>query len=834
MSVRGVAVLMAASLIAPGVLLADTLAGGTDDGVVIAVFSAVFFVLVLSRVGGVVARYGRTVERERALREVGAALLVAEDERQVVSAVCAAVDRLAASGPHRCEVLLSADAGAADGAPSRLVPAAELAAEAAVVARGYRTAVVCPLVVEERRDGGRPVGLLVVAADDPVLFTLRGALEVLAAQAALAIERLVLARAVSERDNEAYFRTLVHNSHDVVLIVDDGGRVRYASPSARSVLGPAPVQGLPVADLVDPQDREDTASPLVAVARGETPPEGAPVCRVLRRDGDRIEVQVAHRDLRDDPTVRGIVLTLRDVTEQRRLERELTHRASHDALTGLPNRVLFRERVDTAIGALPGRRAVVGVLLLDLDDFKLVNDTLGHTAGDELLIAIAGRLSSVLRVVDTPARLGGDEFAVLIEDADTEADVELVAERVVEALRIDASTGGPACSVSVGVAVAAAGRAHGSAELLRRADLALYAAKSAGKGQWRRYAPDLHLAAVDRVGVRTELKGALADGQFELRYQPVVELDSGVTAGLEALVRWHHPRRGTLAPGEFVRVAEETGLILPLGSWVLDRALSDIAAWRRLSPTAPMLHVGVNVSARQVRSPGFVGQVLDALARRGVPPGAVLLEITETALLADDVQVADDLADLRAHGVRIALDDFGTGYSSLDYLRVHPVDVVKIDRSFIDGMDRDPRQADLVAAMVELARAIGLEVIAEGVETAAQRAALVRAGCRLGQGFLYSAAIPADDVVDWLRTSSRAGALDGAGATPDPVAALAPPDHSRAPWPGTPPGPAAGLAHRTAPHQPDARRRHRRGARAPDPGRPALAGRLRLLQLPGP
>jgi diguanylate cyclase (GGDEF)-like protein/PAS domain S-box-containing protein len=763
-SVRRVALLMAASLIAPGALLVESLGGGVGYGVVIAVFSAVFFLLVLFRVSGVVARYGRTVARERTLRSAGAAMLSAKDDADVVSAVESAVAELAAPAAHRCAVLLGGAAvpdqpGAAES--SRLVLTAELDGPAAAAAAGSRMALVCPLVVSDRVEHRSVAGLLVVGTADGELFALRGALEVLAGQAAQAIERLALAREVGRRDSEAYFRTLVHHSHDVVLIVDDDGRVRYASPSARTVLGPGSVVGLGVDDLAD----RDGASPLLAVARGETPQPGVHISRVVRRDGDRIDVEVAYRDLRDDPTVHGVVLTLRDVTQQHRLERELTHRALHDALTGLPNRVLFQDRVQAALEALEDRPGVVGVLLVDLDDFKLVNDTVGHTAGDDLLVALARRLESILRAPDTAARLGGDEFAVLVPGAATAGEVEQVAAGVVGALGgADGDlVGGPSTSVSVGIATAE--RPDRPAELLRRADLALYAAKGAGKGRWHRYTPELHLAALDRLDVRTERQRALGSGQFELRYQPIVDLLSGATRGLEALVRWHHPRRGTLPPGDFVRIAEETGLILPLGAWVLDRGLADVARWRRLRPQLEV-HVSINVSARQIRAPGFVGDVLAALRRWSVPADAIILEITETALLAEDVNVAGDLAVLREHGVRIALDDFGTGYSSLDYIRVHGVDILKIDRSFVAGMEDAGRQRVLVGAVVNLARTLGLAVIAEGIETPTQRDALVEAGCRLGQGYLYAGAISADAVVDWLPAAPPAVLAEERSAHP--------------------------------------------------------------------
>jgi EAL domain-containing protein (putative c-di-GMP-specific phosphodiesterase class I) len=302
--------------------------------------------------------------------------------------------------------------------------------------------------------------------------------------------------------------------------------------------------------------------------------------------------------------------------------------------------------------------------------------------------------------------------------------------------------------------------------MLSQADLALYAAKGAGKGRWRRYEPGLHLAAVDRLEVRTELERAIASGSFTLRYQPIVELRSGAIVGVEALVRWRHPRRGLVVPGDFIHVAEETGLVVPLGSWVLDRALADLARWRRECAPGTGVIMSVNVSAHQVRAPGFLDVLVEALARWDVPAESLVLEITETALLADDERVSADLAALRELGLHIAIDDFGTGYSSLDYLRRHAIDVLKIDRSFISGAESSGRQAALVGAIVHLAQALELRVVAEGVETSAQRDALLQAGCALGQGHLFSVPVTADEIVPWLLAAKP-------GAPPRDVAARA-------------------------------------------------------------
>jgi diguanylate cyclase (GGDEF)-like protein/PAS domain S-box-containing protein len=740
LSLPRVAVLMAASLIAPATLVVDSSDGTVEHGPVIAGLSALFFLLVLLRVSGVVARYGRVLDRERTLRSVGADLTAAGDHHEIAVAVRRAVARLFPPGCAQHTELRTGADDVGDPAP----------------------AVAFPLLLD-----GRRLGSLVVDAEENTLRDLSGALEVVASQAALAVARTDLAQEVSRRNNEAYFRTLVHNAHDVILIVDPDGLVRYASPSARTVLGPDSVVGTALLDLIDPDDRDAVTAALAAAEPGTRD------YRALRRDGTPIQVEVAHRDLRTDPTVRGVVLTLRDVTEQRRLEAELTHRAFHDPLTGLANRVRFQNCVERALVGLGERAGPVGVLFIDLDDFKLVNDTSGHEAGDQLLIRLADRLTDVVGPDDLAARLGGDEFAVLVTSAATAAEVEQVAARVVTALGAPMDVaGGLQISVSVGVATTT--EACGAAEMLRRADLALYAAKGAGKGRWRRYETRLHQAAVDRVGVRTELRHALDTGQLELFYQPIVELTDSRMVGVEALVRWRHPERGIVRPADFIPAAEETGLIVPLGRWALDRALTDLARWNRTAPQQP-LSVSVNVSAREVCAPGFARWLLDALAARDLPGDRLVVEITETGLLTEHRKVAADLAVLREHGVRIALDDFGTGYSSLDYVRRHAIDVLKIDRSFTAAVDRSARQAALVGAMIALARALGLAVVAEGIETPAQRDTVHLAGCELGQGYLFATPAQAGQVARWLRHGTFAGLSGSTGARPPGVLAGATP-----------------------------------------------------------
>jgi diguanylate cyclase (GGDEF)-like protein/PAS domain S-box-containing protein len=771
---RRLVLLTLASLIAPAVLLKEAILGGVRNGLVIAVLSGVVFLLVLRRLSGVVATHRQALARERGLRDASAALVASADVDEVAAAVHTAVAGLLPPDTvHNVVLLVSDGPGAHPGDDDRkwrvpgsdgfvrrptamatratqLLRTQDLDADLATGLPNCETTLLCPLALDDRLGGDPFVGLLLVGADEWTLLALEGALEVLASQAALAIERVALTYEVNRRNNEAYFRTLVHNTSDVILIVGDDDRIGYASPSATAVFGIDTMTGVALKDVMQPKYRE-LASETLEWMRDERIDNHSADWHVLRSDGRCIEVEVDCRNLRHDRTVRGLVLTLRDVTERRQLERELTHRAFHDSLTGLANRVLFRDRVERALARARREGQIVGVLFMDLDDFKVVNDTMGHASGDELLIAVAQRLKGLLREHDTAARLGGDEFAVLIEDATHPVDVEQVAEALTEALAEPFTLANGVMSGVASIGLATTAEAADAQELLRHADLALYVAKGAGKGQWRRYQAMLHTAMLERLELRAALEHAVADGAFTLRYQPIVDLVGGDLVGFEALVRWQHPARGVVPPGQFIEVAEESGLIAPLGSWVLDHALADVAEWLQAGAAKGLQYVSVNVSPQQFRTPGFVAYARQALANAGIPPQMLVLEITESLLLRNDEQVFEDLVTLRELGVKIAIDDFGTGYSSLSYLRRLPIDILKIDKSFLDDMIGSEQQTAVVDAIVRLADTLDLRVIAEGIEDPAHRDLLARIGCRFGQGFLFARPMRADEAARWLR-----------------------------------------------------------------------------------
>ncbi|MBW6439982.1 EAL domain-containing protein [Actinoplanes hulinensis] len=730
--------LTAAALIAPAVLAVEYFQGrqGVADAPVIAAAAAVMFLLVLGRVADL-ARIQRAAGlRERALREAVALLNAAVTDVGVAAAIRQAVSRLIPAGePYHLQLSVPEPGTATVGV--NLVAAADV--PDGLDSGGFPHA----LYTTQRLPGER-VGIMVLGAPDPVLHVMRPAFETLSAQINAVLDRIGLTDEVSRREGEARFRTLIQSASDVILILDADGVIRYATPSAETLFGADPT-GTPIAGLIaSPEalrevlDRVDFGDlddiELTAVGAG----------------GRTIELECGLRDLRDDPTVGGLVVTLRDVTARRGLESDLTHQAFHDALTGLANRVLFKDRLEQAFCVAERDGATLGVLFVDLDDFKEVNDTLGHAVGDQLLLAVARRISAIIGAGSTAARMGGDEFAVLVEQSDTVDAAETVAARLVEALGapievFDADGGTHVVSGAASIGVATSRDAESATELLRHADLALYLAKGNGKSGWRRYQSDLHTAMVQRLEMRTALHEAIEREQFVLQYQPIVELADQRITGVEALVRWQHPSRGLLGPFFFVEAAEESGAIVGIGSWVIREALRQFARWRAENPETTLRYVSVNVSARQFRTVDFADQVRRALAETGARAQWLLLEITESLVLRDAEKVLADLEELRAMGVRIAIDDFGTGYSSLSYLRQMPVDVVKLDKSFIDDILTSRQQHALVDAIVTLSHNLDLAVVAEGIEEAGQRAALDAMGCRYGQGYHFAKPLwPAD------------------------------------------------------------------------------------------
>jgi diguanylate cyclase (GGDEF)-like protein/PAS domain S-box-containing protein len=565
------------------------------------------------------------------------------------------------------------------------------------------------------------------------------------------------------RRHERRFRSLVQNSTDVIVINDAAGQITYASPALTRVLGARPGgwDGTSVFHHVHPDDvaevrrQADTLTESGGTATFQV--------RLRHADGSWRWLQSVSTNLLHDPSVRGIVNNARDVTETRRFSDQLAYQATHDELTGLANRTLFYEQTMAAVaGAATGpdrgrdassepahsldRRPVIA--LVDLDDFKSINDRLGHAVGDALLVAVSQRLRTCLRPSDLVARLGGDEFAVLLTDGGGPA----AAEAIMDALTAPVQAAGYELLVQASIGLALYLGEGDANDLLRRADVAMYAAKELGKSRWVQYRPELDAEAVEHAQLAAELSQALDRGELRLVYQPIVSLPDGTLRGVEALLRWEHPVRGTVSPAQFVPVAERTGLIVPIGAWVLREACRQSAQWQRTHGSRAPLKISVNVSARQLLEPAYVGTVAETIATAGIDPESVTLEITETAVFGGG-RALDAVWGLAALGVKVALDDFGTGHSSLGLLRTCPVDVLKVDKSFVDGVTGTLEDQAIVTSISEIARALRLEAIAEGVETAAQAKRLYELGYTLAQGFHFSRPVPPAEIDRWCASA---------------------------------------------------------------------------------
>jgi diguanylate cyclase (GGDEF)-like protein/PAS domain S-box-containing protein len=540
------------------------------------------------------------------------------------------------------------------------------------------------------------------------------------------------------RRSEERFRSLVQNSIDVQVIVGADGKITYESAAVERVLGYRADSrtGGNAFDNLHPDDRpwaEQMMSDVVRVPGSQVAAE----MRVRHADGSWLVIEAVAKNLLDDPAVGGIVVNYRDVTARKSLEDELKRQAFHDSLTGLANRALFSDRLQHAIARAERSPTALAVLFVDLDDFKTVNDSLGHGEGDLLLVAVADRLRASLRGSDTIARMGGDEFAILIEDPiDGETPMD-VGRRMLAQLGPPFVHRGKELFVraSIGIATTRA-RDHTADEVLRNADVAMYTAKTNGKNRLEVFEPGMHTAALTRLALKGDLERALERGEFSLAYQPIVRLAGGRLAGVEALLRWQHRERGMVGPAEFIPVAEETGVIVPLGRWVLEQACAQAAAWNAIS--ARPITMSVNVSGRQLQHPDFVTDVAAVLASTGLAPQLLTLELTESVLMQDAEAATAVLVELKRLGVRLAIDDFGTGYSSLNYLRRFPIDELKIDRSFVASLDDGPTQSAVVLSILRLSETLHLETVAEGIEESSQLDVLRHLGADLGQGYLFA------------------------------------------------------------------------------------------------
>ena len=599
------------------------------------------------------------------------------------------------------------------------------------------------------------------AVDNPVLWAGIHAAFVLAASAVCVtswriIEDSNAAARVQLETSERRFRALVENANDVVTVCDADGVITYDSPSSERVLGyPASERvGVHFSDQIHEADQQRVAEVVQQVVdTGGT--MNHLELRVRHRDGSYRWIEASVTNLIDDPAVGGLVGNFRDITDRKVLENELSHQAFHDPLTGLANRALLLDRIDHALNRRRSAGEGVALLFLDLDDFKTVNDGLGHDAGDQILRLTAGRIAAALRPGDTASRLGGDEFAVLLEQIPNPSVAHDVGARVLEAvcMPIEMESGFLAVHGSLGIAVSDG--TEDAASLLRNADLAMYRAKSGGKARFEIYESGMHAAIVERMQLKADLRRAVEAGEFEAYYQPIVDLGTGRFTSVEALVRWNHPELGIVPPVSFIPLAEETGHIVGIGAQILRQACTDLVSWQLAHGDAAPRSVAVNLSPRQLQSETIVAEVEEALAVSGLAASSLVLEITEGVLLEDTEAVANTLAALKDLGARIALDDFGTGYSSLSYLDRFPVDVVKIDKSFIDSLDAaGTPPSSLVSAIVNLGAVLGLDVTAEGIEQPHQLDRLKAMGCAQGQGYLFAKPLPAGEFDELLSSES--------------------------------------------------------------------------------
>jgi len=769
------------SLIAPAVLLVEVAVGDPIDAPIIAVVAGVMFLLVLLRMSGLVRVHQQALVREQVLRGSAADLVAASSRDEIYQAAIegisalvsghtevigatlavadtsgdpAVVARSGAESKHEHENLTSLWTQLQASSTNGKVPSQGVDVRTVQIGPSDfepSEQLVCPIVATHQLQG-----LIAVKNASKLPVELQSSIEILSAQVGLAIDREAMTEAIHARRSEARFQTLVQNASDVILIASPDTTITYQTPSAKRILGYAAgsLEGRKFTSLVHPEDVEQALAGFTKALRA-----GASLTtdlRVRHSDGGWRDVEMTTTNLLSDPTVEGIVLTVRDVTERKNLEKELKHQVFHDALSGLANRALFRDRLEHALARAARMKTSLAVIFLDLDDFKLVNDSLGHSAGDALLVIVAERLRECLRDGDTAARFGGDEFAVLLEETTGSEDAARVAERILSELRTPMVIEDHEIQTyaSIGIAFSPDG-AEDPSELLQAADVAMYAAKARGKGCYEVYQPALQVAVVERLGRTADLQRAVDAREFVVHYQPIMDLEAGRAIGLEALVRWNHPERGLLPPADFIHIAEETGLIVPLGRWVLREACRMTRQWQLQHKSARSLQISVNISARHFQHEGLVDDVLVAVQEADLDPRCLVLEITESVFVQDAESVVTRMLELKALGVAFAIDDFGTGYSSLSYLRRFPIDILKLDKSFVDDVSESVENGALAETIVQLGRTLHLQTVAEGIERVEQVRTLRSFGCEFGQGFYLARPLESGDVAKFLRLKPR-------------------------------------------------------------------------------
>jgi diguanylate cyclase (GGDEF)-like protein/PAS domain S-box-containing protein len=770
---RFVVLLALACLVSPVLVVTHPSGGDSAKSVVVLGGSVLLFTLALTRISSLLVRLRRTLRREHVLRAATGALVGTADRAGIRDAALdAAVELVDQPGSRAWRV--DGDPGGTvaqatdDADQATFLDSSELASfpdqEQGIAilpgpsllhaSLGVPSSSTLVLVALPARGAAREAAVVAVERAPSSLTV--SALESLAAMMKLALERLDVGEIMVERRSERRLRLMLQYASDVICILDHDLTVVHVTPAVEPIVGmPAPeLLGMNWLDVVADDDRE-SARDLVSLAQGGRPARGE--IRLISEDGRSRHVDAVVTEVIDEDLM-GFVVTCHDITDRHDLEQQLTHQAFHDALTGLANRALFRDRLGHAMARARGTGGYA-VLFIDLDDFKTVNDSLGHAAGDALLREMTGRLGSCLRDGDTAARLGGDEFAILLEDVEDDEHCSDIARRLVEALALPFDVGGTEVTTgaSIGIALGHGGPATPE-DLMRNADLALYDAKNAGKNRFAVFAPTMHEAALARLSLTSDLRHAVERGELVVHYQPLVELESGDILGLEALVRWEHPRLGMLAPGQFIGLAEETGLIVPIGRMVLQTALREAVQWQQRHEGHRTLHIAVNVSGRQLQDPAIVDLVQRAVRASGIDPTTVVLEITESVLLPGDGVIVERLHALAKLGVHLYIDDFGTGYSSLSYLQQLPVNGLKLAQEFVDTLPGSDSESGLVRTIRDLADTLGLSaVVAEGIERPEQWKSLLNLGYSVGQGFHLAVPMPAERVAEFLSGAARPG-----------------------------------------------------------------------------
>jgi diguanylate cyclase (GGDEF)-like protein/PAS domain S-box-containing protein len=779
-----------------GLVAAVALGEGVDapTTLTLAVLFTVALVVLACLVHGMASsmdRYERTSRRERILAATGLDLVAACDMPSVVAsaiesarALCAELPGIRVSlatpeGPDtpavHLRVLGSAGHGSSDmdGALieiARLAPAGHELADQRLFFRAVSHVLGSAEPDEEPRFlfgeilatrltvAGAARGVLLVESPSPISNDLPAAIRALATQVSLAISRMDLQTVVARRESTERFQALIQSSTDVIAIVSPDGICRYVSPSVHQVFGTDPEEmlGRPADMLVHPDDKTKMKLDfdLVLSQPGST---RTGECRISHADGSWRHAETRMTNQVHVPAIDGVVLNTRDVTDRHTLEAELRHQAFHDSLTGLSNRVLFADRVEHALVSAKRDGSIVAVLYCDLEGMKRVNDSLGHSAGDTALITVAERLGTCVRGQDTVGRLSGNEFGILLQRLSSPADATQAMERVMSTLRHPIALPGAQVELQphIGIAVSIGG-GESAEDLLRNGAVAMHQAR-VYEGGYALFDPEMHTDAIRRIEVESQLRTALDEQQFILHYQPTIDLLTGRLTGVEALVRWQHPHRGIVPPMEFIPLAEESGLIVPLGQWTIQEACRQVRVWQKEIPADEPISLNVNLSGRQLRHPNLVRDVADALDDSGLLPSRLVLEITESVLMNDTAATLNRLFQLKSIGVRLAVDDFGTGYSSFAYLRRFPVDILKIDKSFVDGIATEPTASALVDAMIRIGKTLNLETVAEGVERNDQADRLRHLQCDIGQGYLWSRPVPSDQLTAMLRERAAAG-----------------------------------------------------------------------------